>query len=199
MNGGLPADAPAFCSPCFSLPFVFAAPARVARAPWRVRQLITFAILISDRSPDLRALRSMNSLNSQFQSSSSSKRSNHSAADNAAPSCAALSSGMLDKAAEKKARKLERRRLRAELGVPSSQQQQQQQQAILSEEERANRKAAKRARQTLARAETATDCKTGRFEASSVGFHSHMTPAVASSHPFHVTDERDHAETPFEA
>ena len=104
---------------------------------------------------------------------------------------------MLDKAAEKKARKLERRRLRAELGVPSSQQQQQQ--AILSEEERANRKAAKRARQTLARAETATDCRTGRFEASSVGFHSHMTPAVASSHPFHVTDERDHAETPFEA
>ena len=144
-------------------------------------------------------MRSMNSLNSQFQSSSSSKRSNHSAADNAAPSCAAPSSGMLDKAAEKKARKLERRRLRAELGVPSSQQQQQQQQAILSEEERANRKAAKRARQTLARAETATDCKTGRFEASSVGFHSHMTPAVASSHPFHVTDERDHAETPFEA
>ena len=88
----------------------------------------------------------------------------------------------------------------------------QQQQAALSEEERAHRKAAKRLRQQLARAETSNhstqsthsthsthDRSTRTREACSAGFHSHMTPAVASSHPFLVTDERDHAETPFEA
>jgi hypothetical protein len=102
----------------------------------------------------------------------------------------------VDKAAQKKARKLERRRLRAELGVKADHQLQHQ--VKVSEEERSERKAAKRLRQALARAETQYDSNT-RAHSSSVGFHSHMTPAVASRHPFAVTDERDHAETPFEA
>ena len=136
-------------------------------------------------------------MSSQLQLSSSSKRYKNTAKDNAASDKTAPSPGVLDKAAAKKARKLERRRVRAELGMQSSQQQQQQ--AQLSEEERANRRAAKRARQALTRAETSTDCNSSQFQASSVGFHSHMTPAVATCHPFVVTDERDHAETPFEA
>jgi hypothetical protein len=103
---------------------------------------------------------------------------------------------LVDKASAKKARKLERRRLRAELGIQPDVQLQHQ--AKLSEEERCDRKAAKRLRQALARAETQYDSSC-RAHASSAGFHSHMTPAVASSHPFAVTDERDHAETPFEA
>ena len=90
--------------------------------------------------------------------------------------------------------------MRAELGIqPEDQQQQQQQQPALSEEERAHRRAAKRLRQALARAETPHVRSSRAADASSAGFHSHMTPAVASSHPFVVSDERDHAETPFEA
>jgi hypothetical protein len=119
------------------------------------------------------------------------------AAAAAAAAASKPASAIVDKAAAKKARKLERRRLREELGIQLSEQQQQ---AALSEEERAHRKAAKRLRQALARAETSThDRSTRTRDASSAGFHSHMTPAVASSHPFLVTDERDHAETPFEA
>jgi hypothetical protein len=107
---------------------------------------------------------------------------------------AAAPAAALDKAAAKKARKLERRHLRAELGL---QLEEQQRDKKLSEEERASRRAAKRARHALARAETChvTSCS----RAPAAGFHSHMTPAVASSHPFDVTDDRDHAETPFEA
>ena len=118
----------------------------------------------------------------------------------AASKPASPAAAVVDKAAAKKARKLERRRVRQVLGMQLSEQQQQ---AALSEEERAHRKAAKRLRQALARAETSThsthDRSTRTREACSAGFHSHMTPAVASSHPFLVTDERDHAETPFEA
>jgi hypothetical protein len=108
----------------------------------------------------------------------------------------AAAAAVVDKAAAKKARKLERRRLRAELGIQRDVQLQHE--AKLSEEERCDRKAAKRLRQALARAETQYDSNC-RAHASSAGFHSHMTPAVASSHPFAVTDDRDHAETPFEA
>ncbi len=112
----------------------------------------------------------------------------------ASPSKRAAPAAAPDKAAAKKARKLERRHLRAELGL---QLEQQQRDTKLSEEERASRRAAKRARHALARAETCHVTSGSRAHAS--GSHSHMTPAVASSHPFAVTDDRDHAETPFEA
>jgi hypothetical protein len=110
----------------------------------------------------------------------------------AAQASASFSAAAVDKATAKKARKLERRRLRKEIGINLHQQQQQ---VLLSDEERAKRKADKRLRRSLARAQVPP----ARRETAAGGMRSHVTPAVASSHPFHVTDERDHAETPFEA
>lgn len=116
--------------------------------------------------------------------------------DAAVPNATRVPTSVLsDKAAAKKARKLERRRLRTDVGMQSLQQLQ----LKISEEERAERKAAKRARQALARAEASVALRSSQFHLSSAVFQSHITPAVASSHPFAVTDERDHAETPFEA
>ena len=123
-------------------------------------------------------------------------RMKHGGSCNASKCDAAADTAAVDKAAAKKARKLERRRLRASLGMQPVVQQQHV--TKLSEEERSDRKAAKRLRQALARAETQYDSSC-RAIASSAGFRSHLTPAVACSHPFAVTDERDHAETPFEA